>query len=210
MSFQLVGLEAAVMNSQVPRPGAQKFRNLRAKIVHYSLTAKGRSNLNNTSERKLDMKITTHNRFKALAAVAVALLACSGLSATARADSHSSIVGLWKVNYTSTTGGPSVITFDQWHSDGQEIETANLFTGAICQGTFKRMKDRTFQLYHVSWTFDSTGAYSGWWDENLTATVSENGHTYSGTYSRDFYDVNGTFLFEDDGTLTATRLTPND
>ncbi|HEX3817418.1 MAG TPA: hypothetical protein VHW03_03925 [Chthoniobacterales bacterium] len=154
-------------------------------------------------------KITAH--IKALPAFCVAaLLTCSGLSATARADTHSSIVGLWKVNYTSTSGGPSVITFDQWHSDGQEIETANLFVGAICQGTFKKMKDHTFQLYHVSWTFDSTGAYSGYWDENLTATVSQDAKSYSGTYAKDFYDTNGNFLFEDDGTLTAARLTPND
>jgi hypothetical protein len=54
---------------------------------------------------------------------------------------------------------------------------------------------------------DANGAPSGYWDENLTATVSTDGTTYSGNYTRDFYDVNGNFLFEDVGTLTATRLT---
>jgi hypothetical protein len=62
-------------------------------------------------------------------------------------------------------------------------------------------------LYHVAWTFDATGAPSGHWEENLLVTVSTDGQSYSGTYDRDFYDVNGNFLFEDDGTLTATRLT---
>jgi hypothetical protein len=157
------------------------------------------------------MNTSKTNKTKALAAFcAAALLACSSLAATARADIHSSIVGLWKVNYTSTTGGPSVITFDQWHSDGQEIEAANLFVGAICQGTYKRMGGRTFQLYHVSWTFDANGAYSGYWDEHLTATVSSDALSYSGTYVKDFYDTNDNFLFEDAGTLAATKLTPRD
>ena len=157
------------------------------------------------------MKRHLMKQTKALAAsCAAALLLCSGLSAQAQPDLHTPIVGLWKVDYTSTTGGPNVITFDQWHADGQEIETANLFLGAICQGTFKQLRDGSFQLYHVSWTFDSTGAYSGYWDERLNAAVSQNGKTYSGTYTKDFYDTNNNFLFEDAGTLTAIRLTPND
>lgn len=157
------------------------------------------------------MKAFKIHRFKALlACCAAALLTCFGLSATARGEGHAAIVGLWKVNYTSTTGGPPAITFDQWHVDGQEIETANVFPGAICQGTFKRIGDRKFQLYHVAWTFDSNGQYSGYWDETLIATVAANGRTYTGTYSRDFYDTNDNFLFEDDGTLTAAKLTPND
>ena len=64
----------------------------------------------------------------------------------------------------------------------------------------------TVHLYHVAWTSDSNGASSGYWDENLVATASSDGQSYSGTYARKFYDVNGNFLFEDDGTLTATRL----
>ena len=49
-------------------------------------------------------------------------------------------------------------------------------------------------------------APSGYWDENMVVTVSADRQSYSGTYARSFYDVNGNFLFEDDGTLTATRL----
>ena len=52
----------------------------------------------------------------------------------------------------------------------------------------------------------TTGAPSGHWDENLIASVSSDGQSYSGTYARFFYGVNGNFLFEDDGTLTAERL----
>ena len=157
------------------------------------------------------MKISKTKQTKALAALfAAALLACFGLSSSAQADSHTSIVGLWAVHYVSTSGGPEVLTFDQWHSDGQEIETANIFVGAICQGTYKRSGDHSFQLHHVSWTFDSAGAPSGYWDEQLTATVAQDGKTYSGTYSKEFYDTNNNFLFEDDGTLTASKLTPRE
>lgn len=157
------------------------------------------------------MKISTANHTKALTAFcAAALLACFGFSPSARADGHTAIVGLWAVHYVSTSGGPEVLTFDQWHSDGQEIETANISLGAICQGTYRRAGERTFQLHHVAWTFDSNQAYSGYWDEQLGATVSQDGKSYSGTYARKFYDTNNNFLFEDDGTLTANKLTPRE
>ena len=113
---------------------------------------------------------------------------------------------MWSVHYVSTTGGPEVFTFDQWHDDGLEFEAANLAPGAVCQGTFKQASDGSYHNYHVAWTFDSTGAPSGYWDENLVVIVSADGQSYSGTFAQDFYDVNGTFLFENDGTLTATRL----
>ena len=40
----------------------------------------------------------------------------------------------------------------------------------------------------------------------MVVTFSADGQRYLGTYARKFYDVNGNFLFEDDGILTATRL----
>ena len=131
---------------------------------------------------------------------------CVALSPTVQAAGHRSIVGMWSVYYVSTTGGPEVLTFDQWHSDGLEFEAANLAPGLVCQGTYKQAADGSFHDYHIAWTFDATGAPSGYWDENMVVTVSDDGQSYSGTYARDFYDVNGNFLFEDDGTLTATRL----
>lgn len=153
------------------------------------------------------MQTTKTQRTKTLPILLAALLLAFGLTQTAQAGSRPSIVGLWSVHYVSTTGGPEVLTFDQWHSDGLEIEAANVAPGALCQGTYKIAKDGAAHLYHVSLTFDANGAYSGYWDENLTAIVSADGRTYSGTYTRNFYDVNGNFLFQDVGTLTATRLT---
>ena len=136
-------------------------------------------------------------------------LGCFALPSAVQAAGHRSIVGMWSVHYVSTTGGPEVFTFDQWHSDGLEFEVAGFAPGVVCQGTFKQSPDGSYHDYHIAWTFDATGAPSGFWDEDMVATVSSDGHSYSGTYARKFYDVNGNFLFEDDGTLTATRLTVN-
>jgi hypothetical protein len=134
------------------------------------------------------------------------VLGCFAVSPAVQAAGRHPIVGLWSVHYVSTTGGPEVFTFDQWHSDGLEFEVAGLAPGVMCQGTFKQAPDGSIHDYHIAWTFDSTGAPSGYWDENMVVTVSADGQSYSGTYARSFYDVNGNFLFEDDGTLTATRL----
>jgi hypothetical protein len=144
---------------------------------------------------------------KTIPALLIALVvACFGLSPAAQASSRPSIVGLWSVHYVSTTGGPEVLSYNQWNSDGLDIETPN-FTPGVCMGTFKVASDGTVHLNHFAFTFDSTGAPSGHFERNLLATVSTDGKTYSGTATTDFYDVNGNFLFEDISTLTATRLT---
>jgi hypothetical protein len=132
-------------------------------------------------------------------------LGCFGVSSTVQA-ARPSIVGLWRVNYVSTTGGPAASAYIQWHSDGLEFEVAGFAPGAMCQGTFRQAPDGSFHDYHIAWTFDSTGAPSGYWDENMVVIVSGDAQSYSGTYARKFYDVNGNFLFEDDGTMTAERL----
>ena len=65
------------------------------------------------------------------------VLGCFAFSPAAKAAGRHSIVGLWSVHYVSTTGGPEVLSFDQWHSDGLEIETPNIAPG-VCMGTFKQ------------------------------------------------------------------------
>jgi hypothetical protein len=72
-------------------------------------------------------------------------------------------------------------SYDQCHSDGLEFEVAGFFTGAVCQGTLKQAVDGIVYLYHVAWTFDTTGALNGYWDEHATDTVSADGKSYSGT-----------------------------
>lgn len=117
-----------------------------------------------------------------------------------------SIVGLWKVTY-SEDGSPYFQSFDQWHADGLEYEVANGF-GASCQGVFKQTGN-TVRLFHTGWNFDATGALVGYFNETQVNVVQKSGNTYSGTWDIKNYDLNGKFVSEDSGTLTATRLTVN-
>ena len=151
-------------------------------------------------------KQQTHYNGIVPALLAILVVACLGLAPATQAAGRPSIVGMWSVHYVSTTGGPEVFTFDQFHSDGLEFEAANLTPGALCQGTYKQARDGSYHDHHLAWTFDSTGAPSGYWDENMVITLSADGQSYSGTFAQDFYDVDGNFLFENDGTMTATRV----
>ena len=150
--------------------------------------------------------ITTNTSRITIALLLGLVLSCFSLASTAQATGHRSIVGLWNVHYVSTMGLGDAVTYDQWHSDGLEFEVAGLAPGVMCQGTYKQASDGSYHNYHVAWTFDTTGVLNGYWDSTLIVAVSADGQSYSGTYTRDFYDLNGNFLFEDNGTLTATRL----
>jgi hypothetical protein len=124
------------------------------------------------------------------------------------APDSNSIVGLWYVNYTS--GGELLYeSFDQWHSDGTELENPNLApaTGPLCVGVWRQVGTRTFRLHHVGWNFDMNGNSLGSFTLDETNTVSRNGLTYNGTFDLKFYDVDGTLVDEVTGTQTATRIT---
>lgn len=131
-------------------------------------------------------------------------LGCFSLAPAAQAAGGHSIVGLWNVHYY--VGGTEIFqSYDQWHSDGLEFEAATAYFGAVCQGTFEQA-GRTVHLLHVIWTFDGNGAFSGHIEETQSNTVSHDGNSYAGTFDQKFYDVNGNFLSEATGTLSATRL----
>ncbi len=136
------------------------------------------------------------------------MLAGLGLApASTQAAGHQSIVGLWNVHYFQ--GSTQLFeTYDQWHSDGQEFEVNSIYPGAICQGTYKQTPNGTVHDYHVVYTYDPNGVFNGRILETQTNTVSQDGMTYSGTFDQKVYDLNGNFLVEMTGTLTATKITP--
>ena len=123
-------------------------------------------------------------------------------------DNNTSIVGLWYVNYTSG-GQPLYESFDQWHSDGTELENPNLApaTGPLCVGVWKQTGARTFKLHHVGWNFDINGNSLGTFTLDEKNTVGPNGQTYHGTFDLKFYDVDGNLVAEVTGTQSATRIT---
>ncbi|MDQ3115430.1 MAG: hypothetical protein M3Q86_02285, partial [Verrucomicrobiota bacterium] len=98
--------------------------------------------------------------------------------------------------------------FDQFHSDGLEIEVSNIL-GVSCQGVFKQRADGTVKLFHTGWNFDANGALIGYFNQNQRLTVSTNGQNYDGTWVLQNYDVNGNQLDQQTGTVHATRLSVN-
>ena len=132
------------------------------------------------------------------------VLGCFALSPAAKADVP--IVGLWHESYTNNLR-PPFETYSQWHSDGLEIETPNFLNG-VCMGTWKQIGARTYQLFHVGWTPGGIPGHSNSvrFELREVNTVSVDGNTLDGTYDQKFFDANGNVVFEDMGTIDATRL----
>jgi hypothetical protein len=126
--------------------------------------------------------------------------------------SSQSIVGLWHVIYTIGSSKFNE-TFDTWHSDGTEFETAYLPVemGNVCAGVWKTVGFRTIRLHHVGWLFTpgvvSTATGSFTLDE--TVEVAADGKTYSGSFTFTQYDTNGVVQKPTPltGTMAATRIT---
>ena len=121
------------------------------------------------------------------------------------------IVGLWGVDYTAG-GKPFNQTLDQWHSDGTEFENADLPVagGNICFGVWKSTGSRSVRLHHIGWTYDAVngGPANGVFTLDENNTVSEDGKTYTGTFTFQAYDTKGDPLGEPvKGTMLATRIT---
>jgi len=125
-------------------------------------------------------------------------------------DDQRSIVGLWHVAYTDSTGQFFLESLDQWHSDGNEIESANAdpVEGNICMGVWKGAGPNTVSLHHIGWTFDAAGNSTGYFTIDETDTVAEDGQSYQGAFDFKVYDANSDLQAEVRGTLAATRINP--
>jgi hypothetical protein len=121
------------------------------------------------------------------------------------------IVGLWHVVYTA--GGATFNeTLDQWHSDGTEFENAWLAPeqGNICFGVWKSTGSHSVRLHHVGWTFDpasSTATANGTFTLDEDNKVSEDGKSYTGTFTFTPFDLKGNPGPAVTGTIAATRIT---
>jgi len=126
------------------------------------------------------------------------------------------IVGLWHVTYTN--GADQSLfndTFDTWHSDGTEFESAFLapLGGNVCVGVWRQTGLRTVTLHHVGWLFDpstpaATATNTFTLDEEIK--VAANGASYSGSFTFKVWNLDGTPTpVEVQGTIAATRITAN-
>ena len=140
---------------------------------------------------------------------AVSLPALAALTG-AESEHGNSIVGLWHVTYTMADGTFYYESYDTWHSDGTEWESANVspLIGNICEGVWKQTGS-AIHLDHVGWGFDNSGNTIGPFTQIENVVVGGNGNSYRGTFDFKQYDMSGNLLQEITGTMTATRITAN-
>jgi hypothetical protein len=124
------------------------------------------------------------------------------------------IVGLWHVIYTNSADQSTFNdTFDTWHSDGTEFESAFLAPagGDVCVGVWKRTGARGVKLHHIGWLFNpgtptATATNTFTLDEEVA--VAPDGKSYSGRFTFKVWNLDGTPTpVEVTGTMAATRIT---
>jgi hypothetical protein len=117
---------------------------------------------------------------------------------------------LWHVTYTTSDNQPFQESFDAWHSDGTEEETANVnpIPGNFCVGVWKQV-GQEIHLHHVGWSFDNLGNLVGPFTVDQTDVLGARGHAYSGSFDLKQYDTDGNLVFEVTGTVSATRIGVN-
>jgi hypothetical protein len=125
-----------------------------------------------------------------------------------------SVVGLWHVIYTNGADQSTFNdTFDTWHSDGTEFESAFLAPagGDVCVGVWKQTGIRSVKLHHVGWLFDpstptATATNTFTLDEEVT--VAPDDKSYSGKFTFKIWNLDGTPTpVEVTGAIAAARIT---
>lgn len=121
-----------------------------------------------------------------------------------------SIAGLWHVIYTTSDNEPFQESFDMWHSDGTELESANVtpLIGNFCMGTWAQIGSQV-HLHHVGWGYDDFANLVGPFSLDDLIVVSNHGNSYSGSFDFKQYDTLGNLVQEITGTLTADRIGVN-
>jgi len=144
------------------------------------------------------------------------IAAASALDAT-----DASIVGMWKVQFTSmgnTNHNPPIpdgasidFGYVQWHSDGTELMNSGGHapsTQNFCMGVWRRSGFATYQLNHFALSYDAvSGNLINKVNIREVITLDPSGNTYSGTFTIDIFDVNGNHLDHLAGNVAAQRIT---
>ena len=132
------------------------------------------------------------------------------LAASSGAVHHGTIVGLWQVSYTTSDNQPFQDSFDMWHTDGTELEIANVdpIIGNSCIGVWKQAGSEV-HLHHVGWGFDTSGNLIGPFTVDDVLALSNHGNSYSGSFDFKQFDNNGELLQEVTGTIAASRIGVN-
>ena len=155
--------------------------------------------------------------------IALALTCISSVTAQVEERGHKgdkraigpevAIVGLWQVHYASVCDQPVLppefFTYQQFHSDGLEIETP-IFAPGVCMGAWEQTSHNTVSIHHVGWT---PGGIPGFpqivrFVFTETITVSQDRNSLDGTLQQAFYDapVGGNVVAQCTATTHATRI----
>ena len=158
----------------------------------------------------------------ALASCGDSLSAMAAQAASIRSQSHpmqldsapsednddSSIVGLWHVRFV--VGDQTIQeAFQLWNVGGTEVHNPNVDPrgGTVCLGVWKRKASHgRYKLAHRVWNYDTSGNFMGTIHLSETLTLGHHGTTHSGSFTLDFYDPSGTFLFEVNGNVVGERI----
>ena len=118
-----------------------------------------------------------------------------------------SMVGLWQIQFTI---GDQTIqeAYQLWNAGGTEVHNPNVDprAGNVCLGVWKHISHGAYKLAHRVWSYDTNGNFLGTIHLSETVTVGQGGNTHSGSFTLDFYDPSGNFLFEVTGDVTGERI----
>jgi hypothetical protein len=124
------------------------------------------------------------------------------------------IVGLWHVIYTNGADQSTFNdTFDTWHSDGTEFESAYLAPagGDVCVGVWKSMGFRSVKLHHIGWLFSPatpTASATSYFTLDEEVTIAQDNKSYSGKFTFKIWNLDGSATpVEVTGTMAAIRIT---
>jgi hypothetical protein len=117
-----------------------------------------------------------------------------------------SIVGLWHIRFL--VGDQQIQeAFQIWNVGGTEVHNPNVDprNGSVCLGTWEEAAPQTFKLTHRVWNYED-GVFHGTIHLNETLVLGNRGSTHSGSFTLDFYDPDGNFLFQVPGTVVGERI----
>jgi hypothetical protein len=121
-----------------------------------------------------------------------------------------SIVGLWHIRFV--VGDQTIQeAFQIWNTGGTEVHNPNVDprTGNICLGAWKEAAPQTFKLTHRVWSYDANGNFLGTINLNETLVLGDRGNAHNGSFTLDFYDPLGNFMFEVPGSVIGERISPD-
>ena len=158
----------------------------------------------------------------ALASCGDSLSAMAAQAASIRSQSHpmqldsapsednddSSMVGLWHIRFV--VGDQTIQeAFQLWNVGGTEVHNPNVDPrgGTVCLGVWKRKAPHgRYKLAHRVWNYDTNGNFMGTIHLSETLALGHHGTTHGGSFTLDFYDPLGTFLFEVNGNVVGERI----